>query len=117
MRKEFKIAKLLKIASIIYSISTVMFFLLTNLAAGFVAEGKTGGIYGSCILVVNLMVYLELLGYFVIVGILFLYIFRKSQFARMHQPMPPEEKFPTIPFIIGLLCFLVFMSLMNAVLV
>lgn len=117
MQKESKLPKIIKISSIVYSVLTVVFFLLTNLSAGFVAEGKTDGIYGSCILLVNLLLYVELFGYLAIAVVAFIYLFRRSPFAGGRQPMPVTEKFPTVPFVISSVFFLIFMSLMNAVLV
>lgn len=116
MQKKSKLTLILKISSIAYSMTTVLFFMLMNLAAGFVNEGKTDGIYGACILLVNLLIYVELFGYFAILWMVFLYLFRKSRNIRLRQPGLQEDKFPTIPFVISIVFFLIFMSLMSAVL-
>ncbi|MBQ9119142.1 MAG: hypothetical protein IJY09_03670 [Lachnospiraceae bacterium] len=117
MRNGFKLTKALKIASITYSVLTILFFLFTNLAAGFVAEGKTTGIYQACIILVNVLLYVEMFGYFAIIIMAFLCVFRRGQLGKAPQPVAKEDKFPTIPVIISLVFFLIFMSLMNAILV
>lgn len=121
MQKEFKYAKLIKLSSIIYSALTILFFMLTNIAAGFVAQAAeagtdlTGGQY-FCVRLVGIFVYVELFGYFAILFMVFMYFFRKNQYEKMHREWPASEKFPLWPFLIGLVFFLIFMSLMKAVL-
>lgn len=43
LRKEFSYAKLIKISSLVYCALTVLFFLLLNVAAGFVAQVQETG--------------------------------------------------------------------------
>lgn len=122
MQKEFKYAKLIKLSSIAYCVLTILFFMLTNLAAGFVAQaGEAGAELTSgqyfCVRLVGIFVYVELFGYFAVLWLVFMYFFRKNQYAKMHRMWPESEKFPLWPFLIGLVFFLIFMSLMKAVLV
>lgn len=122
MRKEFKYAKLIKLSSVLYSVVTILFFMLTNFAAGFVAQAQengvelTGGQY-FWVRLVGIFVYVELFGYFAVLWTVFLYFFKKNQYSKMHRMWPESEKFPLWPFLIGLAFFLIFMSLMKAVLV
>lgn len=116
MLKESKITKIIKISSLAYSALTILFFILTNLAAGFIGQGKTDGIYYVMIMSVQLLVYVELFGYFAIIVMVFLYLLRKNKYAKMRQLMPASEKFPTAAFLVSLLFFFIFMSLMSYVL-
>ena len=121
LRKEFSYAKLIKISSLVYCALTVLFFHLLNVAAGFVAQvQETGaafsGVQQACILAVNILIYVELFGYFAIMWMLFLYFFRKNQYSKMRRPWPATEKFPLWYFLAGLVFFLIFMSLMKAML-
>ncbi len=120
-------AKLIKISSLIYSFTTVIFFMLANLGAGFIgaaqeeAEATGAEIVLSngkiaCIVAVNILAYIELFGYFAIFFEVFLYFLKKNRMARLRQPWPASEKFPTLPFVTGLLFFMLFMSMMRAVL-
>lgn len=127
LRKEFNYAKLIKISSLVYCAATILFFLLLNLSASFVERAVEGGQdinstlqFSSaeqfCIGVVNLLIYVELFGYFVILWMVLLHFFKKNRYSKMHRPWPGEEKFPLWPFLAGLVFFLIFMSLMKAML-
>ena len=130
MRKEYSVSKLIKIASLVYTALTGLFFLLMNLGAGYMKEAieqaeaagtsvediTFTGFKLAVVVAVNILVYVELFGYFAILFMVFLYYQKRTRYTRFHQPMPENEKFPTAFFIIGLVCFLIFMSMMGAVL-
>lgn len=121
MQKEFKFAKLIKISSLVYCALTILFFMLLNIAAGFVAQvQETGaefnGMQQFCIALVNILIYVELFGYFAILWMVFMYFFKKNQYSKMHRQWPATEKFPLWPFLAGLVFFLIFMSLIKAML-
>ena len=40
MRKEYSMAKLIRLSSLIYSFTTIVFFMLANLGAGFIAAAQ-----------------------------------------------------------------------------
>ena len=120
-------AKLIKISSLIYSFTTIIFFMLANLGAGFIGaaqeEAEAAGteiVLSSgklaCIVAVNILAYIELFGYFAIFFEVFLYFLKKNRMTRLRQPWTASEKFPTLQFVTGLLFFLLFMSMMRAVL-
>ncbi len=121
LRKEFSYAKLVKFSSLAYCALTVLFFLFLNIAAGFVAQvqesgGTFSGAQQACILVVNILIYVELFGYFAILWMVFMYFFKKNQYSRMHRQWPATEKFPLWFFLAGMVFFLIFMSLMKMML-
>ncbi len=121
MRKEFSYAKLIKISSLVYCALTILFFLLLNVAAGFVAQvQETGaefsGAQQACIAAVNILIYVELFGYFAILWMVFMFFFKKNQYSKMHRQWPAAEKFPLWPFLAGMVFFLIFMSLIKAML-
>lgn len=126
MRKEYSMAKLIRLSSLIYSFTTIVFFMLANLGAGFIAAAQEQAGEGAeitlssgklaVVIAVNILAYIELFGYFAIFFEVFLYFMKKNRMARMRQPMPAEERFPTLPFVTGLAFFLLFMSMMRMVL-
>lgn len=112
MQKKFKLAFVLKVSSIAYSVSTILFFILMNLAVGFLAEGKTGSLYSACVFILQLLMIVEMFGYLVILGMALVFLYRKNKATRFRQDMQ-SEKFPMIPFIISMVFFMIFMSLMR----
>ena len=120
-------AKLIKITSLVYSATAVLFFLIANIAAGFIVSAKEqydktgvevefGSLQMGCIVAVNVLVYVLLFGYFAILFEVAMYFLKKNRLTRMRQPIPESEKFPTIPFVVGFVFFLLFMSVMQVVL-
>ncbi|MDE6874186.1 MAG: hypothetical protein K2P87_06980 [Lachnospiraceae bacterium] len=127
MRKEFSYAKLIKISSIVYCAVTILFFLLLNMAAGFIGQAVENGqdvngvieFTGAqqfCIAAVNILIYVELFGYFAVLWMVFMFFLKKNQYSKAHRPWPATEKFPLWFFLAGLVFFLIFMSMMKAML-
>lgn len=111
MQKKYNLAFALKVSTIAYSVSTVLFFMLLNLGAGFLEAGNTGTLYAVCVVLLQVLVYVELFGYLIIMGMAFAFLYRKNKSIRLRQK--DEGKFPMIPFIISMVFFMIFMSLLR----
>ena len=117
MQAKYKMIRILRISTIAYNVTTVLFFLLTYISAGFFAQEKTTGIYGFCITLVNVLVYVVLYGFFVIIGLVFYYFVRIYSSIRISQEKPEKgNRFPTVSLILAIVFFMLYISMMNAVL-
>ena len=116
MQKGSNLAKKIKISSLAYTGTTAVFFALSYYAILQMPKERTDILYKAILLLVNILLYVELLGYFVVLAFIFLFFYQRGQIIKRHQEVPAEYKFPLWTFLLGFVCFLLFMNFSSMVL-